>query len=187
MVPTIEGEFARKRRMMVGLWDIVIGEGMLSPRGYSPLYMLELFSHRLLRYLTPLLHLVALAANVALLGNGWVYSLTMTFQLCFLLAAALRLGRPPGAVPDRPLLRPHHRLDRGRALGPRPPRLAGDLGEGGGDALTLPRAFDLIVSVLTLVVLSPLLLSSRSRSGSAAAARSSTASAASGSTAASSR
>ena len=29
MVPTIEGEFARKRRMMVGLWDIVVGEGML--------------------------------------------------------------------------------------------------------------------------------------------------------------
>ena len=88
MVPTIEGEFARKRRMMVGLWDIVIGEGMLSPRGYSPLYILELFSHRLLRYLTPLLHIVVLVANLALLGNGWVYSLTMTFQLCFLLAAA---------------------------------------------------------------------------------------------------
>ena len=31
MVPTLEGEFARKRRMMVGLWDIVVGEGMLSP------------------------------------------------------------------------------------------------------------------------------------------------------------
>ena len=29
--PTLEGEFARKRRMMVGLWDIVVGEGMLSP------------------------------------------------------------------------------------------------------------------------------------------------------------
>ena len=31
MVPTMEGEFARKRRMMVGLWDIVVGEGMISP------------------------------------------------------------------------------------------------------------------------------------------------------------
>ena len=49
----MEGEFARKRRMMVGLWDIVVGEGMLSPRGYSPLYAFELASHRLLRYLTP--------------------------------------------------------------------------------------------------------------------------------------
>jgi cellulose synthase/poly-beta-1,6-N-acetylglucosamine synthase-like glycosyltransferase len=87
MVPTIEGEFARKRRMMVGLWDIVVGEGMLSPRHYPALYWFELLSHRLLRYLTPFLHVVALVANAALLGHGWVYSLTFTFQLCFLLAA----------------------------------------------------------------------------------------------------
>ena len=87
MVPTVEGEFARKRRMMVGIWDIVVGEGMLSPRGYPVLYWFELLSHRLLRYLTPFLHLIAFAANAALLGDGWVYSLTFTLQLCFLLAA----------------------------------------------------------------------------------------------------
>jgi hypothetical protein len=91
MVPTLEGEFARKRRMMVGLWDIVVGEGMLSPRGYSPLFAFELVSHRLLRYLSPALHLVVLAANVALLGHGWVYTATFAAQLA-LLAAAL-LGR----------------------------------------------------------------------------------------------
>jgi len=91
MVPTLEGEFARKRRMMVGLWDIVVGEGMLSPRGYSPLYAFELVSHRLLRYLSPLLHLLALGANVALLGRGWVYAVSLALQLA-LLAAAL-LGR----------------------------------------------------------------------------------------------
>ena len=98
MVPTMEGEFARKRRMMVGLWDIVLGEGMVSPRGYSPLYAFELFSHRLLRYLSPLLHLIVLAANVALLGRGWVYTATLLAQLA-LLAAAL-LGR---ALPLTPL------------------------------------------------------------------------------------
>ena len=91
MVPTLEGEFARKRRMMVGLWDIVVGEGMLSPRGYSPLFAFELASHRLLRYLSPLLHLVVFATNLALLGQGWVYSVTLAAQLA-LLAAAL-LGR----------------------------------------------------------------------------------------------
>ena len=91
MVPTMEGEFARKRRMMVGLWDIVVGEGMLSPRGYPPLFAFELASHRLLRYLSPLLHLVVLVANVALLGEGWVYVVTFVAQLA-LLAAAL-LGR----------------------------------------------------------------------------------------------
>ena len=31
----------RKRRMMAGLWDIVLGEGMLSPRGYRPLFALR--------------------------------------------------------------------------------------------------------------------------------------------------
>jgi cellulose synthase/poly-beta-1,6-N-acetylglucosamine synthase-like glycosyltransferase len=91
MVPTLEGEFARKRRMMSGLWDIVVGEGMLSPRGYSPLYAFEIASHRLLRYATPFLHLVALAANVALLGEGWVYAATLTVQLA--LGAAAILGR----------------------------------------------------------------------------------------------
>jgi cellulose synthase/poly-beta-1,6-N-acetylglucosamine synthase-like glycosyltransferase len=91
MVPTLEGEFARKRRMMVGLWDIVAGEGMLAPRGYAPLFAFEIASHRLLRYLSPALHLVVLAANVALLGQGWVYAVTLVLQLA-LLAAAL-LGR----------------------------------------------------------------------------------------------
>jgi cellulose synthase/poly-beta-1,6-N-acetylglucosamine synthase-like glycosyltransferase len=99
MVPTMEGEFARKRRMMVGLWDIVVGEGMLSPRGYSPLFAFEIASHRLLRYLSPLLHLVALAANVALLGHGWVYTATLVAQLA-LVAAAL-LGRRLPLAPLR--------------------------------------------------------------------------------------
>jgi cellulose synthase/poly-beta-1,6-N-acetylglucosamine synthase-like glycosyltransferase len=89
MVPTMEGEFARKRRMMVGLWDIVVGEGMFSPRGYSPLYAFELFSHRLLRYLSPLLHLLLLLANVALLGEGWVYLLAFAAQLALLAGALL--------------------------------------------------------------------------------------------------
>ncbi len=73
--------------MMVGLWDIVVREGMLSPRGYRPLFAFEIASHRLIRYLTPLLHLVALAANVALLGHGWVYTATLVVQAGVLLAA----------------------------------------------------------------------------------------------------
>jgi cellulose synthase/poly-beta-1,6-N-acetylglucosamine synthase-like glycosyltransferase len=88
MVPTLEGEFARKRRMMVGLWDIVVGEGMISPRGYPPLFAFELASHRLLRYLSPLLHLAVFVANLLLLGDGWFYWLTLLAQLA-LVAAAL--------------------------------------------------------------------------------------------------
>jgi len=98
MVPTLEGELARKRRMMVGLWDIVVGEGMLRPRGYPPLYAFEIASHRGLRYATPLLHGIALAANVALLGQGWVYVATLAAQLALLVAASLG-----GMLPLAPL------------------------------------------------------------------------------------
>jgi cellulose synthase/poly-beta-1,6-N-acetylglucosamine synthase-like glycosyltransferase len=99
MVPTMEGEFARKRRMMVGIWDIVAGEGMLSPGGYTPLYAFEIASHRLLRYATPLLHAVVLVANVALLGQGWAYAVTLAAQLAFLGAALL--GRRIPLAPFR--------------------------------------------------------------------------------------
>jgi len=99
MAPTIGGEFARKRRMMRGLWDVMLRWGMISPRGYSPAYFLEVISHRLLRYLTPLLHLVALGANIALLGDGTVYTVTLMAQGAFLLAAAL--GRYVPLLPLR--------------------------------------------------------------------------------------
>ena len=36
MAPTVEGEFRRKRRMMWGLWDVMLKWGMLDPRGYGP-------------------------------------------------------------------------------------------------------------------------------------------------------
>jgi cellulose synthase/poly-beta-1,6-N-acetylglucosamine synthase-like glycosyltransferase len=96
MVPTMEGEFVRKRRMMVGLWDIVFGEGMLAPRRYPPLYAFEVFSHRLLRYLSPLLHVVAFFANAFLLGSGWFYVFTFIFQLAFIAAALLGRSVPVG-------------------------------------------------------------------------------------------
>ncbi|MDX6602714.1 MAG: hypothetical protein QOF13_1916 [Solirubrobacterales bacterium] len=98
MVPTMEGEFARKRRMMVGLWDIVVGERMISPRGYSSLYAFELFSHRLLRYLTPFLHLIAFLTNLALLGSGGVYVVTYGIQLALIAAALLGGSFPVGPL-----------------------------------------------------------------------------------------
>jgi len=98
MVPTMEGEFARKRRMMVGLWDIVVGEGMISPRGYSTLYAFELVSHRLLRYLTPFLHFVAFFANLALLGSGTVYIVTYGIQVAAIAAALFGGSFPVGPL-----------------------------------------------------------------------------------------
>jgi cellulose synthase/poly-beta-1,6-N-acetylglucosamine synthase-like glycosyltransferase len=101
MVPSLAGEFARKRRMMSHTWPILLRGGMLSPRGYPPGYALMIFSHRLLRYSTPGLHAVALAANVALLalGAGALYVITLALQLALLAAAALA-----GVLSARPLL-----------------------------------------------------------------------------------
>jgi hypothetical protein len=66
MVPTIEGEWARKRRMMTQAWPIVLRGGLADLRGYPPPYAAMIVSHRLLRYASPLLHLLVLAASVAL-------------------------------------------------------------------------------------------------------------------------
>lgn len=89
MVPTIEGEFARKRRMMVGLPDIVLVDRMWDPRGYGATFGYEILSHRLLRYLSPLLHLVLLAANLLLLRAGRIYRLALVKQLALLALVAL--------------------------------------------------------------------------------------------------
>ena len=107
MVPSLGGEFARKRRMMSHTWPIVLRGGMLSPRGYTPGYGLMIVSHRLLRYASAILHVLALAANVALVasdaggagGGRDLYIVTLALQLALLLAAALA-----GALPLRPLL-----------------------------------------------------------------------------------
>jgi hypothetical protein len=99
MVPTIEGEFARKRRMMSHTWPIVLRGGMLSPRGYDPVYALMIVSHRVLRYLTPFLHVIALVTSILLLDQGWVYVVATALQVAVLLAAALAR-----AVPARPML-----------------------------------------------------------------------------------
>jgi cellulose synthase/poly-beta-1,6-N-acetylglucosamine synthase-like glycosyltransferase len=99
MVPTIEGEFARKRRMMSHTWPIVLRGGMLSPRGYDPLYALMIVSHRILRYLTPFLHVIAFVATILLLGSGWVYVAAFVVQVAVLLAAAVA-----GFLRARPLL-----------------------------------------------------------------------------------
>jgi cellulose synthase/poly-beta-1,6-N-acetylglucosamine synthase-like glycosyltransferase len=89
MAPTIGGEFARKRRMMTRTWGVVLRDGMLSPRGYGPLYAFQMLSHRALRYASPFLHLIALGTNLALLGHGVVYTVTLAVQVAFVLAAAL--------------------------------------------------------------------------------------------------
>jgi cellulose synthase/poly-beta-1,6-N-acetylglucosamine synthase-like glycosyltransferase len=101
MAPSIEGEFARKRRMMSHTWPIVLRGGMLSPRGYGLGYSLMILSHRVLRYATPGLHLLLLISSVALVasGAGVIYLVALLLQLALLAAAGLA-----GTVRTRPLL-----------------------------------------------------------------------------------
>jgi cellulose synthase/poly-beta-1,6-N-acetylglucosamine synthase-like glycosyltransferase len=99
MVPSIEGEFERKRRMMSHGWPIVLRGGLLSPRGYDPLYGLMIYSHRALRYGSPFLHVVALASSAALIGQGRVYVWALAVQAGVLAAAAAAR-----VAPSRPLL-----------------------------------------------------------------------------------
>ena len=99
MVPTVEGEWARKRRMMSYAWPIVVQGGLLDPRGYPPLYALMMASHRLLRYSTPLLHVLAAVATLALLGRGRTYAAAGAVQ-----AAALAGAYAGGRARSRPLL-----------------------------------------------------------------------------------
>ena len=133
MVPTLEGEFARKRRMMVGLWDIVVGEGMLAPARL-------LAALRLRARLAPAAALPDPAPapdrlrrqrrparrGLGLHGDARAPARRHRRRAPRPLAAA----RP---APHRPLLRDDDRLDRRRPLGPRPPRPAGGLGEGRGN------------------------------------------------------
>jgi len=101
MVPTIEGEFRRKRRMMSHTWPIVMRGGLLSPRGYDPAYAAMIMSHRGLRYASPFLHVIALGSSIALLvsGQGAIYGVAVGVQGGVLLAAIAAR-----ALPLRPLL-----------------------------------------------------------------------------------
>jgi len=97
----LEDEFGRKVRMISRALRHVYNGSLLHP--VPPIYALELFSHRLLRYETGIIHLVLLATNVALVvgptGRGLVYQIALGLQLAWLLMALfgrLRI-RIPGA------------------------------------------------------------------------------------------
>jgi cellulose synthase/poly-beta-1,6-N-acetylglucosamine synthase-like glycosyltransferase len=90
--PTTEDEYRRKVRMFEHCWAIVVEGRML--RGLRPLYLVEIVSHRHLRYASGVLHLLVLALNIALLGQGTVYAVLLGLQLGVLLAALVGVGLP---------------------------------------------------------------------------------------------
>jgi cellulose synthase/poly-beta-1,6-N-acetylglucosamine synthase-like glycosyltransferase len=86
----IEDEYRRKVRMFEHCWLIVLRGRML--RGLGPTYLLEILSHRHLRYASGLLHLVLLGSSIALVRERLVYQVALGAQLLLLLAAALGIG-----------------------------------------------------------------------------------------------
>jgi len=90
--PTNEDEYLRKVRMFEHCWAIVLEGKML--RGLRPLYLVEVLSHRHLRYASGLLHLALLATSIALVGHGVFYAVALGAQLGVLAAALLGVGLP---------------------------------------------------------------------------------------------
>jgi cellulose synthase/poly-beta-1,6-N-acetylglucosamine synthase-like glycosyltransferase len=88
--PTNETEYRRKVRMFEHCWLIVLRGRML--RRLRPLYLLELVSHRHLRYASGLLHFVLLATSFALVTHGWIYDVVLAGQLALVAAAVLGIG-----------------------------------------------------------------------------------------------
>ena len=93
----IEDEYRRKVRMLPWSWRHLFEARSL--RGVPPLYLVELLSHRVLRYGSGFLHLALLATSIALVDEGWPYQAALAAQAAFLaLAAAGKLKLPvPGA------------------------------------------------------------------------------------------
>jgi cellulose synthase/poly-beta-1,6-N-acetylglucosamine synthase-like glycosyltransferase len=88
--PSNETEYRRKVRMFEHCWLIVLRGGML--RRLGPLYLLEIVSHRILRYGSGILHVVLLATSLALYAHGWLYAVVLAGQLGLLAAAAVGVG-----------------------------------------------------------------------------------------------
>jgi cellulose synthase/poly-beta-1,6-N-acetylglucosamine synthase-like glycosyltransferase len=88
--PTNETEYRRKVRMFEHCWLILLRGRMF--RRLGPVYLVEIVSHRLLRYGSGLLHLILLATSLALVTHGWVYDAVLAGQLVLFLAAAAGVG-----------------------------------------------------------------------------------------------
>ena len=111
-------------------WEITLRGSMF--RRLPPRYLVEVVSHRLLRYGSGILHLALLASSVALVGDGRAYGIV--------LAGQVRCSPRRPRASRRALLRPRHLGDGRRALELSSSRRAGDVGGRGGD--TMNRALD---------------------------------------------
>jgi cellulose synthase/poly-beta-1,6-N-acetylglucosamine synthase-like glycosyltransferase len=88
--PSNETEYRRKVRMFEHCWEITLRGSMLRRLPFG--YLVQVVSHRLLRYGSGILHLVLLATSLPLVGEGVVYQVVLAAQLLLLAAAAAGVG-----------------------------------------------------------------------------------------------
>ncbi len=84
--PSNETEYRRKVRMFEHCWEITLRGSMF--RDLPPGYLVEVVSHRLLRYGSGILHLALLASSVALVADGWAYGIVLAGQVALIAMAA---------------------------------------------------------------------------------------------------
>src|SRR5688572_27037591 len=84
-----EREFRRKVRIVNRAWRAMMTlKDLLNPLRYG-LFSLQIFSHKLLRWLVPVFLVVCLVANVAIAGRHWFYAAALGIQLAFYALAAI--------------------------------------------------------------------------------------------------
>ena len=80
---SFDKEFRRKVRIVNRAWRATMTmKAMLNPLKHG-LFSIQLISHKLLRWLVPLLLLSLLAVNAALASSGRIYLVAMILQLTF--------------------------------------------------------------------------------------------------------
>lgn len=95
--PSMEAEYSRKVRMFAWAWYQLLRGA--PTRGVGPLYRIEWFSHRVLRYSSGILHAGLLLSSVALARRDRSARIALAAQVAwFTLAAAGRLRAPVPAA-----------------------------------------------------------------------------------------
>jgi len=84
--PSNEAEYRRKVRMFEHCWLITLRGSMFRRLPFG--YLIEVLSHRLLRYGSGLLHVVLLGTSAGLVAEGPAYAVVLVGQLGLLGAAA---------------------------------------------------------------------------------------------------
>jgi cellulose synthase/poly-beta-1,6-N-acetylglucosamine synthase-like glycosyltransferase len=99
MTTDIEDEYGRKARFLEHCWLAIFRGTMWKLQTFPPVYALAIVSHRFLRYLTGVMHLLLLVVSVPLAGHGTIYAVALGAQLAGLALALLSMalgGRVPG-------------------------------------------------------------------------------------------